>query len=416
MKEPSLTYASEKVEEFWKSLNPVTRQSYGYQIPLIVPGDLPEFIYESMKDSEYADKVLIDYISKEKENSHLSNQTIRAYVAAVKSLLSWCNIPYNQRKIIRILPKKTKPQDRPPSIEEIRKLYEILDLRGKSILLFMVSSGIRVGAFDYLCLRDLTELEGFGRLVVYRGEPEEYETFVSDECMKIFKEYLKQREASGEKLKPESPLIRRAFALIQTESKSKRGQYFDYGTGRAGATAIMQHIDDNWARVRVNASEFKNCHGFRKFYKTTLENSALKTVYIERLLGHSLKTLEGSYNKVTTEDLGKLYKTYMHLLYISQVPQLKDEIEKAKVESGKVTSLEMQVRELTSQLAQARQETHKYKEFAESIDERVAKEVAKLWKRTYGPMSKSELNEIERQREEDREASEAQLNSKKKTP
>ena len=55
------------------------------------------------------------------------------------------------KKITRGLPKIRKhADDRAPTIEEIQKISEYLDRRIKAIVYTMASSGIRLGAWDYL--------------------------------------------------------------------------------------------------------------------------------------------------------------------------------------------------------------------------------------------------------------------------
>ena len=59
-------------------------------------------------------------------------------------LLTW-------KKISRMLPKRRNAaNDRAPTIEELQKLIEYPDRRIKPIVYTMVSSGIRIGAWDYL--------------------------------------------------------------------------------------------------------------------------------------------------------------------------------------------------------------------------------------------------------------------------
>jgi hypothetical protein len=59
-------------------------------------------------------------------------------------LLSWS-------KLKRGLPRgRQYADDRIPTLEEIRKLVEYPDRRMKAIVFTMASSGIRLGAWDYL--------------------------------------------------------------------------------------------------------------------------------------------------------------------------------------------------------------------------------------------------------------------------
>ncbi len=57
----------------------------------------------------------------------------------------------NWKKISRMLPKRRNAaNDRAPTIKELQKLIEYPDRRIKPIVYTMVSSGIRIGAWDYL--------------------------------------------------------------------------------------------------------------------------------------------------------------------------------------------------------------------------------------------------------------------------
>jgi hypothetical protein len=67
------------------------------------------------------------------------------------------DILLNWKKIARGLPRAGKAaNDRAPTIAEIRKLVEYPDRRIKPIVKTMVSSGIRIGAWDYLKWKHVT--------------------------------------------------------------------------------------------------------------------------------------------------------------------------------------------------------------------------------------------------------------------
>jgi len=66
------------------------------------------------------------------------------------------DVPISWKKITRGLPKvRSFADDRAPTIDEIRKMMEYPDRRMKAIICTMASSGIRLGAWDYLHWEDV---------------------------------------------------------------------------------------------------------------------------------------------------------------------------------------------------------------------------------------------------------------------
>lgn len=90
-------------------------------------------------------------------------------------------------KIRKGLPRVRKfGEDRAPTIDEIRKIIEYPDRRIKAIVCTMASSGIRVGAWDFLKFKHIVPLKRDDRivaakLIVHAGEDDEYFTFISSE-------------------------------------------------------------------------------------------------------------------------------------------------------------------------------------------------------------------------------------------
>jgi hypothetical protein len=83
------------------------------------------------------------------------------------------------------------------TIEEIQKLVEYPDRRIKPIIYTMASSGIRIGAWDYLQWKHVTPLHnGIGdevvavKLLIYPGDQEQYYTFITPEAYTALKEWM----------------------------------------------------------------------------------------------------------------------------------------------------------------------------------------------------------------------------------
>ena len=104
------------------------------------------------------------------------------------------DLPLNRKKIRRGLPAaRQAASDRAPTIKEIQKLTEYPDRRIKPIVYTMISSGMRIGAWDYLKWKHVTPfIDDDGqvkaaKLIVYAGEPEQYLLFYYSERISIVK-------------------------------------------------------------------------------------------------------------------------------------------------------------------------------------------------------------------------------------
>ena len=110
------------------------------------------------------------------------------------------------------------------TIEEIRKIIQYPDRSIKAIVCTMVSSGTRVGAWDYLKFRHIIPLEREGRilaakLIVYAGENEEYFTFISSEAYLELEKWKRYRIQSGEGITDDSWVMRNIWNTKKGYSK-----------------------------------------------------------------------------------------------------------------------------------------------------------------------------------------------------
>jgi hypothetical protein len=217
--------------------------------------------------------------------------------------------------------------DRAPTVEEVRKALEGADLRLAFIMLAMASGGFRVGAWDWLKVRDLSVRDsGVASLTVYRGEPEEYATFISPEAVEAWKRYRESRERAGEKVDAGSPLLRDKWEYGVRWDKEKIAPDIAHPLA---AQAVKHLLERGWIkaglRERKVKSEFKAAHGFRKFCKTQLSKAGLSWEDQEVLLGHRM-----AYYKPTLEHMEEEYLKAVPFLTLSEAEEAKRELTKER--------------------------------------------------------------------------------------
>jgi hypothetical protein len=145
----------------------------------------------AIKDHDWTFSKIIGFLQFQKERvqrEEITAATLYNFVKALKLFCEMSDIPVSWKKITRGLPKvRSFANDRAPTIKEIRNMIEYPDRRMKAIIFTMASSGIRLGAWDYLRWRDIEPLSKDGRIVaakvtVYAGEEDEYFTFMTPEA------------------------------------------------------------------------------------------------------------------------------------------------------------------------------------------------------------------------------------------
>lgn len=121
-----------------------------------------QFISKARKNLRWAEDSLMSFIEFQKERvarDEISESTITNYYKATKLFCVMNDLLLNWKKISRGLPiGRRAANDRAPRIDEIKKLIEYPDRRIKPIVFTMISSGIRIGAWDYLRYKDIIPL------------------------------------------------------------------------------------------------------------------------------------------------------------------------------------------------------------------------------------------------------------------
>ena len=286
---------------------------------------------------------------KRAENKEISTATLSNYYKPIKKFCVQNDILLNWDKISSRIPRGRQwADDRKPLVKELLELMKYPDRRIKPIVLSMCSGGFREGSWDYLKWKDVDPIEEKGEIVaaqvtIYRGEPDEYETFISPEAYKELKERMDFRAQHKEKITPESWLMR---DLWDATSKAKRGmaaaphQLKAPGVKRLIERALWAQGIRKELEAGKKRHEFQAVHGFRKVFTSAL---------LDYMSEFDVKTLRGD-NRRTMESYDRrLLKKKLLSGYLKAVPELTffcGSVESSSLDNEKIQELEKRIADI----------------------------------------------------------------------
>jgi integrase len=291
---------------------------------------------------------LIEFISyqvQRAQEKEISLATIPNYLKAIKLFCEMNDIQVSWKKITRGVPRgRQAANDRAPTLEEIQKLIEYPDRRIKPIVYTMASSGIRLGAWDFLQWKHVHPIydEKGGvvaaKLSVYPGDLDEYYTFVTREAYKSLEDWMDFRSSYGEKITGTSWLMRDIWQTTNIHHGAKLGlatapkQLKSSGIKRLLERALWEQGIRHPLENGEKRHEWKSAHGFRKFYKTRAEQ-VMKPINVELTMGHNIG-VSGSYYKPREAEILEDYLKADRLLSISSDKvMLRNQVEELQNES-----------------------------------------------------------------------------------
>ena len=305
------------------------------------------------------------------QKREISRSTVRNYYKPIKLFCEMNNIVLNWKIISKGLPPAPESSnDRIPTLDEIKELIKYPDRRIKPIALTMISSGIRVGAWEWLKWKHIIPLYDEekrhigAKIIVYDGEPEQYFSFITPEAYISLKDWMEFREKQGEGITRESWLMRDIWNTGRIISNVKELNL----KGASGLISVPKKADSNAIRQIFTRAwkiqnirelhnqrrhEFKSTHCFRKYFETNALNS-MKLLNVKILMGHDTG-LEKSYYKPAEKELLQDYLRAIEFLTIQDSEmKLTKEVEELKEKSkeneyiihGKLGEKDKQIEEL----------------------------------------------------------------------
>lgn len=321
------------------------------------------FAAQAKADPSYAFNCVLKFFQNKREQidrKEIAIGTVRNYVKSVKLFCDMADLLIPWAKITRGLPRAKKfADDRAPTLHEIRKIVEYPDRRIKPVIFTMASTGIRVGAWDYLKYGHITPIERGGKLVaakvlVYEGTPDSYVCFMTTEAYREVEAWMNFRKLCGEKISSESWVMRDLWdteAAIRKNMHSNGVVTMPKKLSSIGIKCLIERA--LWAQgLREDLKEgkkrheFATCHSLRKYFKTRCELAGVKPINVESLMGHSTGISDAYYRPSESELLDDYLKAAMESLTIDDTRRLKIEVESLRYDISELEQKNKRIEEL----------------------------------------------------------------------
>ena len=340
------------------------------------------FVILARKDPGIIKTMIKSYLVeiKRKVNSgDLSPNSVSNRIKPIKALLSANEVDISWKMINKMFPREVKSQDRAYTKKEIKDMLEhCTDIIDRLAILMFSSGGFRLEAWDYFCWRDVIpigndkEYKG-AALRVYRGDPEEYWTFITPEAYKVLLTYKEEwRSRFLRYPKDDDPLI--ASSRFDTPQRLRQKGI------RARMDKIVTKIGLRSKQIKgTRRYEVKLDHGFRKYFNTMMRRAKVNYLDKEDMMGHKVG-LEKHYERYAEEDFERFpeYEKVIPYLTISDEEQQKIELEKKQKELDEEKTVKLQLEKKVDEIKDLKQKMSSFEKIKEELREELKDEIQNL--------------------------------------
>lgn len=294
-------------------------------------------------------------------NGNIAPKTINLKVSAVKEWLSHNRVELRHGDMKRI--RRKMPRIRAIGEETVithsilQQLLSHLDIRGRAFVLFLASSGCRIGETLLLKESDL-DLNTTPARVYVRAEitktDEPRTVFISDEAREALKTFLNVRDQyiatkharAGSYLAKDNVGNSDQF-LFGIRGNTAR-EIWDRACKKVMITDRNGNLVPLYQRDEKTGFSKARVHSLRKFFRSNMAHS-MPDAMIEKLLGHE-GGLQGVYSRYTDDQMAENYLNAMDNVTINTIdPMTKRKIEGLVEENDalktRLTEIETQIRE-----------------------------------------------------------------------
>ena len=241
----------------------------------------------------------------------------RAKIAGVKEFLGNYGVEFTQRQLKQMSTKMPKGKtartaEKDVYTETLRKILSHMDLKGKTVVLVLASSGMRIGEILQVKLSDV-DLTSTPPEMVVRGEytksGDTRTVFISNEAKEALNEWLKVRDSYLKSaLNRNKGLVEKGEAKGKTINDNRLFPFSDKNVRVMWENALKKA--GLWNKDNTTGRSQVRIHALRKFFRSQLALSCPVDI-VEALMGHEGYLTE-AYRRYSRKQMGEYYLRAEH--------------------------------------------------------------------------------------------------------
>ncbi len=264
--------------------------------------DLDCFVNELKSGKLVPDKVYTTFAAK-LTSAGLAPKTVKTWLSAFKRFLVENEIEVKKRHTLKVYEIH---ESRLPTREQLAELLRISDLRARTAILILLSSGIRIGELRTLKLRNIDLTQNPSPITLRARDTKSRKsrtTFISSEAKASLLAYLNKRRNLNQTIDDNSP-------VIATDRGTPSSEDNCYSIVHHPMQVISKKDEDGWFTLRP--------HILRKFFVTQCLLAGVPDAVVDAMVGHQ-RYLARAYELFEVKHYQEWYKKAMpNLLILEQ--------------------------------------------------------------------------------------------------
>jgi integrase len=269
----------------------------------------------------------------------------RAKFTGAKEFMYHYGVEFTQRELRQLqtkLPrgKTSRTAEKDHDKETIKRIMAHMGIAGKTTVLILASSGMRIGEALLVDIADV-DLNITPAQITIRGETtkngETRTCFISAEAKESVIEWLKVRDSYlKSSLNRNNGLVEKASAKRKNGADTRLLPFSDSNMREIWQNALTKA--GLWTKDSSTQRSQYRIHGLRKFFRSQLALSCPVDI-VEALMGHE-GYLTGAYRRYTTKQMSEYYlkgESYITITGSGDIQKIKDQLQdtRASVEGYK---------------------------------------------------------------------------------